>query len=85
MDAKRYIHSKKYGTWPTLQLAKTTLATSASRDEIINSLQEKILLKSSQAMIIYTLQCWKKQKKKHLVWKIIFIKNEGTAPLTSTT
>ena len=27
----------------------------------------------------------KKQKKKHLVWKILFIKNEGTAPLTSTT
>ena len=84
MDAKRYIHSKKYGTWPTLQLAKTTLATSASRDEIINSLQEKILLKSYQAMIIYTLQCWKKQKQ-NLVWKIIFIKNGGTAPLTSTT
>ena len=38
-------------------LAKTTLATSASRDEIINSLQEKILLKIYQAMIIYTLQC----------------------------
>ena len=27
----------------------------------------------------------KKQKKEHLVWKILFIKNEGTAPLTSTT
>ena len=27
----------------------------------------------------------KKQKTKHLVWKILFIKNEGTAPLTSTT
>ena len=24
-------------------------------------------------------------KKEHLVWKILFIKNEGTAPLTSTT
>ena len=84
MDAKRYIYSKKYGTWPTLQLAKTALATSASRDEIINSIQEKILLKSYKAIIIYTLQCWK-NKKKHLVWKILFIKNEGTAPLTSTT
>ena len=40
-DAKRYIYSKKYGAWPILQLAKTTLATSASRDEIINSFQDK--------------------------------------------
>ena len=63
VDAKRYIHSKKYGAWPILQLAKTTLAKRASRDEIINSLQEKILLKSYKAMVIYTLQCWKNKKK----------------------
>ena len=27
----------------------------------------------------------KKQKKKHSVWEILLIENEGTAPLTSTT
>ena len=40
-DAKRYIHRKKYGAWPILQLTKTTLATRASRDDVINSPQEK--------------------------------------------